>query len=180
MEKKNILAIFTLLIASLGLTAQITITNATFPVAGDSLKTATDLNPEGIIMTPPGGQQTWDFSGLDPDTRQVNVFKPAAEGTAAAIFPGAELVVLGDAEAETYFDVSATAFSILGISGSGAGAGFPVQADLIYSPPLVVREAPLNFFDIDSYTSNATISLPTSAIPGAIFDSLAGQACGSD
>ena len=46
------------------------------------------------------------------------------------------------------------------------------MADLIYSPPLVIREAPLNFFDIDSYTSNATISLPTSAIPGAIFDSL--------
>ena len=172
MLKKNIPVIFTLLIASLGLTAQITLTNATFPVAGDSLKTATDLTPASIVMTPPGGPQTWDFSSLNPDTRQVDVFQPAAAGTSSANFPGAELVVLGNASAETYFDITATTFSLLGISGAGLTAGFPVQADLIYNPPLVINEAPLNFFDNDSYTSNATIALPTSAIPGAIFDSL--------
>jgi len=172
MIKKNIPVIFTLLVASLGLTAQITITNATFPVVGDSLKTATDLTPAGISMTPPGGPQTWDFSTLNADTRQVDVFHPASDGSAAANFPGAELVVIGDVAGETYFDITPTAFSILGIGGAGASIGFPVQADLIYSPPLVVYEAPLNFFDNDSYTSNATISLPTSAIPGAIFDSL--------
>ena len=88
--------IFTLLVASFGLTAQITITNATFPVAGDSLKTATDLTPDGIVMTPPGGPQTWDFSALYPDTRQVDVFQPASAGTSSANFPGAELVVIGD------------------------------------------------------------------------------------
>ena len=169
---KNLLVISILFIASLGLTAQITITNSTFPVAGDTLRTATDLTPAGIVMTGVGGPQTWDFSSLNPDARQVIAIRPAAEGSASANFPGAELVVIGDVGAETYFDVNATAFSVLGISGAGAGGGFPVEADLIYSPPLVEREAPLNFFDIDNYTSNATISLPTSAIPSAIFDSL--------
>ena len=172
MQKKNIPVVFTLLLASFGLTAQITITNATFPVAGDSLKTATDLTPGGIVMTPPGGPQTWDFSSLNPDTRQVDVFQPASAGTSSANFPGAELVVSGDVGAETYYDVTATTFSLLGISGAGLSAGFPVEADLIYNPPLVIQEAPLNFFDNDSYTSNATIALPASAIPGAIFDSL--------
>lgn len=172
MQKKNIPVVFTLLLASFGLTAQITITNATFPVAGDSLKTATDLTPGGIVMTPPGGPQTWDFSTLNPDTRQVDFFQPASAGTSSANFPGAELVVLGDVGAETYFDVTATTFSLLGISGAGLSAGFPVQADLIYNPPQVMHEAPLHFFDNDSYTSNATIALPASAIPGAIFDSL--------
>jgi hypothetical protein len=172
MLKKNIPVILTLLVASLGLTAQITLTNATFPVAGDSLKTATDLTPTGIVMTSPGGPQTWDFSSLNPDTRQVNFFQLAAAGTSSANFPGAELVVLGDVGVETYYDVTAATFSLLGISGAGLSAGFPVQADLIYNPPLVINEAPLNFFDVDNYTSNATIALPTSAIPGAIFDSL--------
>lgn len=164
--------IFTTLITSFGLTGQITITNATFPVAGDSLKTATDFTPAGIVMTPPGGPQTWNFSTLNPDTRQVDLFQPASAGSASANFPGADLVVGGDVGAETYYDVNATTFSLLGISGAGLSAGFPVQADLIYNPPLVIHEAPLNFFDNDSYTSNATIALPTSAIPGAIFDSL--------
>lgn len=172
MYTKNILVIFTTLITSFGLTAQITITNAIFPVAGDSLKTATDLTPDGIVMTPPGGPQTWNFSSLNPDTRQVDLFQPASAGSASANFPGADLVVGGDVGAETYYDVNATTFSLLGISGAGLAAGFPVQADLIYNPPLVIYEAPLNFFDNDSYTSNATIALPTSAIPGAIFDSL--------
>jgi len=172
MNTKNILVILTTLITSFGLTAQITITNATFPMAGDSLKTATDLTPDGIAITPPGGPQTWNFSSLNPDTRQVDLFQPASAGSASANFPGADLVVGGDVGAETYYDVNATTFSLLGISGAGLAAGFPVQADLIYSPPLVVYEAPLNFFDNDSYTSNATIALPTSAIPSAIFDSL--------
>lgn len=172
MQKKNILVIFTALTAAVWLPAQITITNATFPAAGDSLKTASDLTPSGIVMTSPGGPQTWDYSTLNPTTRQVTAFQPASEGTASADFPGAELVTISDVGAEVYFDVSATAFSVLGISGSGLGGGFPIETDFRYSPPLVERKAPLNFFDIDQYQSNATISLPSSAIPGGILDSL--------
>lgn len=172
MQKKNILVIFTILAVTLSLSAQITITNATFPSAGDTLRTATDLAPSGIVMTPPGGPQTWDFSTLNPTTRQLTVFQPAAEGSASADFPGAELVTISDVGAEVYFDVSAAAFSILGISGSGLGGGFPIETDFRYSPPLVEGKAPLNFFDIDQYQSNATISLPSSAIPGDILDSL--------
>ncbi len=172
MNKKNILVIFTVLAVTLSLSAQITITNATFPAAGDTLKTATDLAPAGIVMTAPGGPQTWDFTSLNATTRQVNAFRPAAEGSASANFPGAELVTISDVGAEVYFDVSATAFSILGISGSGMGGGFPIETDFRYAPPLVESKAPLNFFDIDQYQSNATISLPSSAIPGGILDSL--------
>jgi len=172
MQKKNILVIFTVLAVTLSLPAQITITNATFPEAGDTLKTATDLGPAGIVMTPPGGPQTWDYSSLNATTRTVNAFRPAAEGSASANFPGAELVTISDVGAEVYFDVSASAFSILGISGSGLGGGFPIETDFRYSPPLVERRAPLNFFDINQSQSDATISLPASAIPGGILDSL--------
>lgn len=170
-QKRSFILSFLLSVA-IWLPAQITITNATFPAAGDSLKTATDLSPEGIVMTPSGGAQVWNFSSLNPSTRLITVFRPAAEGSASANFAGAELVTISDVGAEVYYDVSATAFSILGISGEGLGGGFPIEADFKYSPPLVEREAPLNFFDVDNYSSSATISLPTSAIPAAIFDSL--------
>jgi len=172
MLKKNILVISTILAAAVYLPAQITITNATFPAAGDTLRTATDLAPASIVMTPPGGPQTWDFNTLNPTNRQVTAFQPAAEGSASADFPGAELVTISDVGAEVYFDVTASAFSILGISGSGLGGGLPVETDFRYSPPLVEGKAPLNFFDINQYQSNATISLPSSAIPGGILDSL--------
>jgi hypothetical protein len=172
MNQKSSFILSFLLFATIWGSAQITVTNATFPAAGDSLKTATDLAPQNLVMTPSGGGQTWDFSALNPSTRLVTVFQPAAAGSASANFPGAELVTISDVGAEIYYDVSATAFSVLGISGEGLGGGFPIEADFRYSPPLVEREAPLNFFDVDNYSSSATISLPTSAIPGAIFDSL--------
>ena len=172
MNKKNILVSFTFLVVTLSLSAQITITNATFPAAGDTLRTATDLTPEGIVMTAPGGPQAWDYTSLNATTRQVTAFRPAAEGSATANFPGAELVTISDAGAEVYFDVNATTFSLLGISGSGLGEEFPIEADFKYNPPLVEGKAPLNFFDVDQYQSNATISLPTSAIPEGILDSL--------
>ena len=172
MQKKNVLVIFTILAATIWLPAQITITNATFPAAGDTLKTSTDLAPAGIVMTAPGGPQTWNMTSLNPSSRQSLAFRPAAEGSASASFPGAELVTISDVGAEAYFDVTASAFSLLGIGGAGVNAGFPIDADLKYTPPLVERKAPLNFFDIDQAQSNATIALPTSAIPGAIFDSL--------
>jgi hypothetical protein len=172
MQSKTLILLLVIFSFALALDAQITVTNVTFPEAGDSLKTATDLAPENIIMTGPGGPQTWDFTSLDPDLRQVTVFQPSSAGTGAGNFPGAELVVIDGGAVETYYDVSASAFSILGIGGAGIAAGFPVQADLIYSPPLTERKAPLNFFDINAHSSNANIALPTSAIPDFIFDSL--------
>jgi hypothetical protein len=102
----------------------------------------------------------------------VTAFRPATEGSDSADFPDAELVTISDAGAEVYFDVNASTFSILGISGSGLGGELPIEADFIYSPPLVEGKAPLNFFDVDQYESNATISVPTSAIPEGILDSL--------
>lgn len=171
MKQKSTSLIIIWLSATLCLTAQITITDATFPAAGDSLKTATDIAPQGIVMTPSGGPQTWDFSSLNPSDRQVTLFQPAAEGSSSANFPGAELVSI-NAGAEVYYDVSPTAFSILGISGEGLGGGFPIEADFRYAPPLVEREAPLNFFDVDNYASNATIALATSDLPSGLLDSL--------
>ncbi len=170
--QKNIYTIILLVATTISLSAQIIVTNSTFPAAGDTLRTATDNNPSGITITPAGGPQTWDFSSLRSDSRQVTTFQPAANGAASAVYPAAELVTISDAGAEIYYDVSATAFSILGISGAGLGGGFPIETDFKYAPPLIERQAPLTFLTISNTSANATIAIPTSAIPGAIFDSL--------
>jgi len=154
------------------LPAQIIVTNTTFPDAGDTLKTVIDYAPDGIVITASGGPQVWDFSSLSATTRVETVFRPAVEGTAHANFPGAELVTIDDVGAEVYYSKSNSTFAILGITGEGLGGGFPIEADFKYNPPYVERKAPLTFFDVDNFTSNATVSLPTSAIPGEIFDSL--------
>ena len=172
MKKENLLLILTFLAGIQWLTAQITVTNATFPSAGDSLKTASDIDPAGIAIGGSGGHHSWDFTSLSPSSRQVTYFQAASNGAAAARFPNAELVTIGDLQQEVYYDVTATVFANLGISGAEFASGFPVMTELHFNPPLPERHAPLDFLDLNLSNSNATISIPTSAIPGGILDSL--------
>lgn len=172
---KNITNIF-FAIALLGLTfpvtGQITITDATFPAAGDTLKTATDNSPEGIVITGAGGPFSWDYSTLNADAKLATPFRPAAEGMAFSSYPNAELVVILDAGAETYYDVTSTAFSNLGLSGSEILSGFPLDADLKFTPPLKERVAPLSYPAVNNSESSLTIAIPLSALPGDLLDSL--------
>ncbi len=152
--------------------SQITISNTTFPAAGDTLKTATDGTPDGVTITGPGGPYTWDFSMLKADSRFETVFQSANVGMAFASYPNAELVVIGDAGGETYYDVSATAFSNLGISGSDILGGFMLDADLKFLPPLQERLAPLSYPSVNNTSSSLAIAFSTASLPDGILDSL--------
>src|SRR5690606_27336895 len=152
--------------------AQITVTNAVFPAAGDSLKTASDNDPQGITITGPGGPFIWDFTSLNADSRFAVLFQAASEGEFFPDFPDAELVVIDSFVGETYYDVSATAVSALGIGGSGLAAGFGIEADLRYSPPLAELRAPLTFPNVFTGTSSLAIAFSTDQIPSEILDSL--------
>ncbi len=172
MIRKNI-TLFALAIVAISTYGQVTITNAVFPASGDTLKTITDLNPTGIVMTPPGGSQAWDFSGLQASSAESVVFQPASAGTAFASYPGADLVTIDpNNQTETYFDLTTSKFSILGFSGEAPGGGFPIQADFKYSPAFVEKRAPLNFFDINQGVSDLTLAFSVASIPSEIFDSL--------
>lgn len=170
---RNILAFITVCGLAGSLSAQITITNAIFPVAGDSLKIANDLNPVNISVTAPGGPFTWDYSSLQPTTRSVEVFLPASEGANFASFPSAELVANSEFGAETYFDVSTTAFSILGASGGDfGGGGLPIPTDIFFTPPLVQIHAPLSFPNVFTASTSFNIAIAVADLPGGILDSL--------
>ncbi len=153
------------------LKAQITITNATFPVAGDTLKTATDLSPEGVIISAAGGPFTLDYTTLQADNQTTTFFRTASEGMAFGSYPNAELVVILDAGAETYYDVSATAFSNLGFSGAEILTGLPLDANLKFVPPLKERQAPIDYPSLLNSETALSIAIPLDDLPDGILDS---------
>lgn len=153
--------------------AQVTISSTTFPAAGDTLKTATDLNPDGVTITNSGGPFTWDFTGLAPTVKQETVFQAATEGSAFAEFSDAELVTIGaSGQGETYFDVSANSFSNLGFYGTDPTGALPIPTAFKFSPPVPERRAPLNFIDNFLAETSLNITLPIDSTLAAILGQL--------
>lgn len=135
--------------------AQITVTSATFPVAGDVLKTAVASNPAiGIAAySPPGFGLFWDLSGLQPGVLKNTSFQPASQGTVGAQVPGAELFAINSSGSEEYYNVTANKFE----TQYSYGKFYDVVPNYLaqISPPMVERNAPMNFFDI--YSSSSVI-----------------------
>lgn len=141
--------------------AQITVPPSTLPVAGDTLKMAVDAEPLScsfLVFTPPGGQQSWDLSCLTADRTDDIVYRPASQGSAVSLFPGATSVILPPAfpypgvlpgflsPQEDYYQSTGTELKYLGGVGMLPYLTSPVAA--FFNPPLVTRRAPINFFDI--------------------------------
>ena len=166
--KQMLLAIFTALLFEAP--AQVTVTNANFPSAGDTLEYAVDTDPSALtsaIATPPGSNQTWNLLGLQTDQTSQVIYLAASAGVHAMSYPSADLVVIGPAT-ETYYDKTSAKFASLGYAGSSP-VSLGVQAIAKYSPALTERKSPLNFFDITSQTANLSLPFP---IPPALLDSL--------
>jgi hypothetical protein len=150
----------------LPLAAQITITNAVFPVVGDTLRFAVDNQPQGIVMTPPGGAQQWDFSNLQPSFTWDQLFLDPQTGIGQASFPGANLRSHTlTPNVETYLNASNQHVSLLGHSGPDpAILGLDLVA--IYNPPIVQSRAPVNFFDINQTSSGLLLGFLPGLLPG--------------
>lgn len=161
---------FILSLFTLSVTAQITVTNTTFPVAGDTLKTVFDGMPTGIIINPNGGSidASWDFSGLQGMLTE-RVFRPASEGDAFAQFPDADLVLNVGIAGENYYRITDNNFELIGYQGPDP-ANLGLNLPVVVSPPIVERRAPLDF--TDSYTTEGAVVVAISAddIPGGVLD----------
>lgn len=151
-----------------GATAQITVTGTTFPTAGDTLHFAIDNNPVNINpATAPGGNQVWDFTGLQKSEVQNVAYRPASGGANFGDFPGAETVInngLGD----IYYNLTANKMEALGYAGSDP-IGFGVNVSAHYQPALIERRAPMNYTDLNQQSALVQVTLPTNQPP---FDSL--------
>lgn len=167
--RRMLLAFFSALCISSS--AQITITAATFPVAGDTFKIAYDMNPNNIqAATPPGGNQLWDFTGLQTTQSDVLIYRPASAGVHSMSFPGTELTTITP-NAETYYNITNTQFQITGYAGL-APANLGIQVLANYSPSIIERRAPLNFFDVNTQNSALTLPFSTEQLPDTLFSGI--------
>jgi len=169
--KKTLLFIFILF--SFHLEGQITVTNASFPVIGDTLRTAVDGAPEGISITAPGGNQVWNFSSLQGVTAEV-VIRPASQGASADLFPDANLLFPVGSDGtggETYVSTNATSYQLKGYVGPDP-ANLGINVLVPFSPPVVERRAPMNFFDINNTEYAILVALPTDSLPSEVTNDL--------
>ena len=115
------------------LSAQITITNAYFPSAGDTLRTAVDALPSGIDMLSTGGENMWDFTDLAGVMQQQVAIRPASDGEFFNEFPNAELVTgsANQSTGELYYNVTNSAYEVMGYVGPDpANFGLNIVAKL--------------------------------------------------
>lgn len=147
--------------------AQITVTNAAFYAAGDSISLGVLDSAVGLTMGPAGTDQVWDFSGLTPDEVVGFSIRPASQGSAFGSFPNAQLVS-SSPFGETYYQVSASAMSNLGFVGS---FGLPLGQALTprYTPPLVEQRAPMAYFDVNTTNSALQVTFPASFLPDTLL-----------
>lgn len=160
-----------LTLAAAHLFGQISLSNSYFPEPGDTLKTATDLTPSGITITPAGGDQVWDFTDLQPQATLERTVLAAAAGQGSAGFPSADVLVEQFNGAEGYYHSTDNAFSIIGYFGQDPlGQGIEISAP--FAPAYTERWAPLDFLDLNLHESALLFAVAADDIPGNIFDSL--------
>lgn len=169
--KKNIL-LFLISWLSIPLIAQITVTSATFPEAGDTLRIAIDADPN-INLQEAGEDRTWNFESLDGPVFE-SLILPASEGEANANYPTATILTGQIPISETYYRTTDTEYVGLGFSGED-----PIELGLevIFknSPPLTERLSPLNYDDDMNISSSVFVPYAWDDLPAIITDSIGGE-----
>ena len=176
---KNIsLTFVSIFILALSVQAQITITQADLPAAGDTFRVSIgDIFQANIDPVPTGANHTWDFSMLTPTAQNVDSivdeaypgstfglvfidisFNPnrANQAQRAEIFggippiPGANI-----SNIYNFYYKNSSQYKQVGIGANLGGQDVPLafdNKDIIYN-------FPLNYNDIDSCDADATLSL---------------------
>ena len=148
--KQTLLLILIIFVSNLH--AQITVTNASFPVAGDTLFTAVDNLPSNIDIQAPGGDLSWDFTTLQAPFTRSNLIRPATEGNAYDQFPDAELIINLSDNVEGYVNVTDDIVELIGYNGTDPlGQGIEVTAR--FDPPLIPKTGPHGTFLMSIKTS---------------------------
>jgi hypothetical protein len=148
--------------------AQITVTNSTFPKAGDNLRVVTrgatfPFPPNTGIV---GGPQVWDFSKLNSGNVEVTNCLNASEGQDFASFPSAELVFKDADGQEQYIDVTASKMSLIGLGGMNDFSPIPVQVKFETAPSFKI--APLTYILSTTSIGKFNIDLGSEIIPDSL------------
>lgn len=152
-------------------TAQITVTNETFPRPGDTLFIAIDNVPSGINVGMPGGDQRWDFTTLQSPFSRRTIVKSATEGTFSTSFPDAEVLISLAENTENYYSVTSDRFELIGFAGVDP-AGLGIEALTGFDPPIIERRATMNYFDNNQMEAALSYAVATDDLPAQLLDQL--------
>lgn len=153
--------------------AQITVTSTSFPQAGDTLHTAVDGAPQDIVITAPGPNQEWDFSGLQGVMNEITVMA-ATSGANANLFPTANLLFntgFGGEAGESYGLANNSIYSLLGFVGADP-IGLGIEVTVPFSPAIVQRRSPMTYQDVHDADYNILTAFSGDVIPQNILDQL--------
>jgi hypothetical protein len=145
--KKHLL-LFAGLAIAVASQAQITVTQADYGQAGDSIVVGYDDAPPTGLNVGGTGSQTWDFSTLSLSNINTLNFVDPSNTASGSHFPDADLAI--ERQADTlFFQSSSSAFVIDGVAG--AGFGFPISIIADFEPNSTQIEFPstngANFMD---------------------------------
>ncbi len=174
---KRSLGIIGLTLLSYCTSAQITITAADMPVAGDMLGYS-NVDAATVTINPgdSGANVTWNYE-LFPTTQGMDVYRTPGEINPLLSFtlPGSELFGIKTLDSIPFIGLATPGVSITDIytfyqqitipscfvasASSLTASGFPIGTH--YTEPDVVYKFPLNYGDVDSNYYELTISLLT-------------------
>lgn len=169
---KQVLQTFILLFFSIFATAQITITGASFPEIGDTLRSATDNLPQGITISAAGPDQEWNFENLQAPFVVEQILIPTKQGVYQDQFPDANILVNGGNNgAELYYAAFEDTYQFLGYVGADP-AGLDIEIIARNEPAIIERRAPLNYQDDDNVTFGNTIPIGGDKLPEVLLENL--------
>jgi len=172
-----ILAACTLLIGVQTAEAQITIGNSDMAVAGDTFRVSlTNFAPAGSDLAINGANATWDYSGLQFTSQDVDSFlatsataslyalyfinSPFNPNRANVASRGVDLSAAGGAvpvsDVFNFYYSSTSLFEQVGFGANISGLTTPIA----YTNKDIIYNLPLNFGDADSSDSNYSLSVP--------------------
>lgn len=172
MRKHCFITTFMALVFHVSINAQLTVTNSVFPVVGDNLHYIFGNQPGAInqIFTPPGFNQSWDLSNLQPTQVWDQIMKDPQTGTAAASFPGASVLFNPvNSSSQVYWQVTGNQVLDLGYYGLDE-LGLGLNLLFKKTPALEQSWAPVNFFDLHQSASNVLTAFDAPIAPPVLLN----------
>ncbi len=156
---KRITALFMGLLFSIGIQAQITITEADFAGIGAHLYLAQDTLPDTTLLGgAAGGSQTWDFSAMQNHAPLHYHFTDPQTTAFAPYFTDANLAIDVVGSGFTMFmDVSSSQIEALGQAGDFFGTGTPIAVRM--DPGQKLLEFPKTYQTTFMDTSAITVTM---------------------
>lgn len=161
--------LFAALLCGFSAQAQITVTNANFPVGGDILaRSFTETIGAATITAGSSVAQSWDFSFLTTDAILFDSVRYASLGAAYSSFPTSEIIVPVLGFGQGYVDVTSTDVTMIGAGLDILGLSFIAP----FTNPQTLQTAPLTDGTLTNDTHSLRFSAHIDSVPGlrAIID----------